>query len=63
MSNEEIVKAKWPDAVCEKALSVMRFWNVYKTPTSSFRIGRGFSEAEAWADAAARISESEDQHE
>lgn len=59
MTAEQIVKAKWPDAVCDLlcADSSGRVYQVWKSSTDiSGPIGRGAKQAEAWKDAAARLS-------
>jgi len=55
MSAEEIVKQKWPDA------QPMHFFWVKPEPfweiaNGEYIVGRGDTEAEAWADAAQRLA-------
>jgi len=59
---EEKVKAKWPDAHisaphCERCERNGDTWAVLRInqPISKWKIGEGFTEAEAWEDAAKRI--------
>jgi len=59
---EQTVKAKWPDAHisaphCERCARNGDTWAVLRTiqPNSKRKIGEGFTEAEAWENAAKRI--------
>lgn len=60
MTDQEVVKQKWPDA-CIMHAGIHDRWNIYTSPPfapgAGFIIGYAIDRHDAWADAARRIQE------
>lgn len=58
MTDREVVREKWPEAFCARLYNYIQGYGI-RTGLYSEILGSGFTQDAAWADAARRIKENE----
>lgn len=64
MTDEQNVKAQWPDAVCSRLVSPWKWLTLLEFSIAAHNqvLGKGATEGDAWADAASRLGAAPESH-